>query len=104
MQLTILAKAAPLMPNLGISITFKTIFIVVATNIMFWKIFWFPVIWSMYPTDPDIALTNCPKVRIVKAVAPALNSLPKILSICDGKRRKLRSIGKEDQKISFVDC
>jgi len=47
---------------------------------------------------------NCPNVNIIKAVDPALNSLPKTLSIYEGKSQKLNNIGKDVQKISFVDC
>ena len=57
-KLTELANAAPVIPNLGISIIHKTILIIVEKIIIFWNTFCFPVICKIYPTEPEIALKN----------------------------------------------
>ena len=98
------AIAAPVPPKVGINIIFNMMFIILPIKTTFWKIFCFPVIWSIYPTLPTEAFTNCPNVKIIKAGTPFLNSLPKILSIYEGKSQKLNNIGKDVQKINFVDC
>ena len=62
--------AVPIIPNIGIKLIFKIILIIVEINKIFLKILCFPVICRIYPTGPEIDLTNWPKVRKIKTHFP----------------------------------
>ena len=100
-KLEALAIAAPKIPNSGINIIFNIILIKADRIIMFLKIFSFPVIIKIYPTEPHIILKNCPNNKIHNETLAFLNSSPK-------KPRKISEftkitaiIGQDNQKINF---
>ena len=72
-KLIALATAAPNIPYLGIKIILTIILTTTAKTVTFLNIFWFSVIFKIYPTEPHNTLKNCPTMSIRRHFSPSKN-------------------------------
>ena len=102
MVVSMVAKATPFIPYLGINSIFNPMLNIIVTVITFLKNACLPVIFKNVPTEPEIALTNCQMAIKINANPPALNSSPNKPIIKDGNSNIITKKGMEVQKIIFV--